>query len=103
MNFARFVVRPNTRGNVLGLNKGLFEEGQVYEVTDPGACGEYLVTKLGPSPLSLDEVSWRDDQGRNVREHFGFTNGWSHHQLLMTGGQALMTMAALDQELQRKR
>lgn len=57
--FMRFVVRPDCQGGIVGLNFNLFEEGQVYEVAellggiDGITDGEYVIRKVGPSPLSI--------------------------------------------------
>jgi hypothetical protein len=69
--FMRFVVRPDCKGGIMGINHGLFREGVVYEVTE--MLGEHVIRELGPSPLA---VPAKEAMGR-----FGFSNAWTYNQL----------------------
>jgi hypothetical protein len=85
--FARFLVRPDCGGGMIGINVGLLKEGVVYQVID--ALDELLVTELGPSPLSLPSEE-------SIRR-FRFCNGWSYDQIYEDlGGNALRTIAELE-------
>lgn len=84
--FARFVVRPDVNGGMVGINVGLFKEGVVYEVTE--VLGEFVIRELGPSPLGLPSVI--------AMENFGFSNGWTYDHLYSEcGGNLVRTVAAL--------
>jgi hypothetical protein len=83
--FARFVVRPEMKGGMVGINVGLFEEGVVYEVSEV-FDGEYMIRKLGPSPLSLPYAAALDVAG--------FSNAFDYNRLYdERGGNIVRTIA----------
>lgn len=86
LRFARFVVRPNVNGGIVGINHGLFREGLVYEVVE--VLGEYVIRELGPSPLGLPSSE--------AGERFGFCNGWTYDALYRNcGGHLVRTVDEL--------
>ncbi len=90
-NFARFVVRPNTRGCIIGMNVGAFREGIIYEVrnvvSELDEVNELIITDVGLSALGLDE--------KECMSRFGFSNG-NDIRHLMHDNRYLMNIDHLD-------
>lgn len=84
-SFARFVVRPGCDGSLIGLDRGIFEEGQVYEARE--VLGEIVIVKLGPGALSMPP--------REAQLEFGFNNAHSTEAIMCSGGAFVRTLDEL--------
>lgn len=82
--FARFVVRPDCKGAMIGIDTGLLKPGVVYEIRE--ILGDLVIVEVGPSPLGVKDY-------RAAREHFGFSNVATTEAIMGdSGGRFVLTI-----------